>query len=189
MQNSSRVCSSLCYLSFRVLVARCPSLFLALLCRIQTLLFVHFLSWNIASLKRNFSLGETFLAGGIGEWALLCHMAQLKSFQWCWKAQTEDFRGAVGRTGGFVTINPKENQNLNLGMSSSKTSAFHNTMILQRKNTISKASKRVSLRITSVSWCFRKGGCPGMKPYFYVVFPSTAVNNLATLSGSSPSPK
>lgn len=116
-------------------------------------------------------------------------MAQLKSFRWCWEAQIEDFRGAVGRTGGFVTVNPKGNQSLNLSMSVSKTSAFHNTMVLQRKNMINKVSKRVSLRIMSVSWCFRKGGCPGMKHYFYVVFPSIAANNLATLSGSSHSPK
>ena len=31
--------------------------------------------------------------------------------------------------------------------------------------------------------------CPGMKPYVYVIFPSTAANNLATLSGSSCSMK
>lgn len=95
----------------------------------------------------------------------------------------------MGKTEGFVTVNPKGNQNPNLGMCVSKTSTFHNTVILERKNMINVVSKRVSLRITSVSWCFRKGGCPGMKHYFYVVFPRMAANNLATLSGSSHSPK
>lgn len=40
-------------------------------------------------------------------------------------AQTEDFRGAVGKTEGFVTVNTKGNQNPNLGMCVSKTSTFH----------------------------------------------------------------
>lgn len=49
----------------------------------------------------------------------------------------EDLKSGLDRAGGFAHINNKKRkQNPYLGMSVFKTCAFHNTIMLQRKNIV-----------------------------------------------------